>query len=112
MPVIGHRVHWMSPIAEVVWYLIHASVFKLIRLPMDPDYIFSDDTVSDDAYEVLKGVLKKSNELGIMLDIDIHASLAFRSRLFRDADFRNRFTHAWSVLARKDRKSTRLNSSH
>src|SRR3546814_20570846 len=76
------------------------------------DYIFSDGTVSDDAYEVLKGVLKKSNELGIMLDIDIHASLAFRSRLFRDADFRNRFTHAWSVLARKDRKSTRLNSSH
>src|SRR3546814_10054256 len=98
LPEIGHCGHCMPPITEADWNLIHASGFKIIRLPIDPDYIFSDGTVYDDAYEVLKGVLKKSNELGIMIDIEIHASLAFRSRLFRDADFRNRFTHAWSVL--------------
>src|SRR3546814_14850929 len=86
LPEIGHCGHCMPPITEADWNLIHASGFKIIRLPIDPDYIFSDGTVSDDAYEVLKGVLKKSNELGIMLDIDIHARLAFRSRLFRDAE--------------------------
>src|SRR3546814_2012141 len=74
LPEIGHCGHCMPPITEADWNLIHASGFKIIRLPIDPDYIFSDGTVSDDAYEDLKGVLKKSNELGIMLDIDIHAS--------------------------------------
>src|SRR3546814_12683620 len=54
LPEIGHCGHCMPPITEADWNLIHASGFKIIRLPIDPDYIFSYGTVSDDAYEVLK----------------------------------------------------------
>src|SRR3546814_4669386 len=48
LPEIGHCGHCMPPITEADWNLIHASGFKIIRLPIDPDYIFSDGTVSED----------------------------------------------------------------